>query len=58
MDKIFDICVNILIYLGEVTGVGYKAINVLIFVFSGPIIYFLTCLFMLKLLRKSKSDKK
>ncbi len=36
MDIIFDICVQLLIVIGYVTGIGYKAANILIFVIIHP----------------------
>jgi hypothetical protein len=38
MDTIFDLCVRILLYLADLFGTSYKAINVWIFVIIWPII--------------------
>lgn len=42
MNNLFDICVDILKFIGEITGLGYKAINIWIFVIIHPLltIYF------------------
>ncbi|WP_233900701.1 hypothetical protein [Tenacibaculum piscium] len=42
MNKLFDICVDILQYVGNVTGLGYKPANIWIFVIIHPLltIYF------------------
>ncbi|MCD8421468.1 hypothetical protein [Tenacibaculum finnmarkense] len=42
MNKLFDICVDILQYVGNVTGLGYKSANIWIFVIIHPLltIYF------------------
>lgn len=38
MSELFDICVDILYWIGDVTGVGYKAANIWIFVIIHPAI--------------------
>ena len=42
MNTVFDICVDILQYIGNITGLGYKAANIWIFVIIHP---FLTIYF-------------
>jgi hypothetical protein len=37
MDALFDLCVRILVFLAEHTGMTYKEINVWIFVFAWPL---------------------
>ena len=37
MDKIFDLCVDILLYLAKITGLTYNEVNVWIFVIIWPI---------------------
>jgi hypothetical protein len=51
IDYLFNICVNILIVIGEITGWGYKLSNLIIFVFVQPllIILFFTLWLRLKL---------
>jgi hypothetical protein len=50
MNEIFDKCVDILIFLGNITGLTYKEINVLIFCIIWPLltIFFFGRLFFLK----------
>jgi len=50
MNTLFDICVAILQLIGDVTGLGYKAANIWIFVIIHP---FLT-LYFFYLYRKYK----
>ncbi len=38
MDTLFDICVRILQIIGNVTGLGYKAANIWIFVIIHPLL--------------------
>jgi len=38
MDKIFDWCVNVLIYWAGIFGITYKEINVWVFVIIWPIL--------------------
>lgn len=38
IDAIFDLCVLLLVYLAELLGITYEAINVWIFVIIWPII--------------------
>jgi EamA domain-containing membrane protein RarD len=38
MDQIFDWCVNVLIYWGNIFGITYKEINVWVFVIIWPIL--------------------
>ena len=42
MHELFDICVDILIWIGDVTGVGYKPANIWIFVIIHPMITLFT----------------
>lgn len=37
IDRVFDLCVQILLYLAELFGTTYKAINVWIFVILWPL---------------------
>ncbi len=36
IDKIFDLCVKLLVKIAEVTGTTYKTVNVIIFCVLGP----------------------
>ena len=38
IDTVFDLCVLLLVYLAELFGLTYKAINVWIFVILSPIL--------------------
>ena len=38
MDALFNLCVNILIWIGHATGLGYNAANIWIFVIIHPLI--------------------
>jgi len=38
MDRIFDWCVNVLVYWAQVFGITYKEINVWVFVILWPIL--------------------
>lgn len=38
MNSLFDICVSILQFIGNVTGLGYKAANIWIFVIIHPVL--------------------
>ena len=37
MDKIFDWCVNVLVYWATILGITYKEINVWVFVIIWPV---------------------
>lgn len=41
IDKIFDLCVKLLVKIAEVTGTTYKTVNVIIFCVLGPLIFIL-----------------
>lgn len=51
MNTLFDICVAILQYIGNVTGLGYKAANIWIFVIIHPLL----TLYFFNLYRKYKN---
>lgn len=36
IDKIFDLCVKLLVKIAELTGMTYKTVNVIIFCVLGP----------------------
>lgn len=61
MEKLFDVCVEIMIYLSIETGFTYKEINIIIFVIVQPIVtlyYYFRCIFLKNKLRKLKKDGK
>ena len=41
VDSLFWYCVNILKYLGEITGLGYNLLNILVFIFLQPFLILL-----------------
>lgn len=41
IDKIFDLCVKLLVKIAEVTGTTYKTVNVIIFCVLGPLAFVL-----------------
>jgi len=51
MDRIFDWCVNVLVYWADILGIIYKEINVWVFVIIWPI---LTIVLMAIILRQSQ----
>ena len=57
MDRIFDLCVEILKYLAQVTGLTYKEINVWIFVIIHPAITLILALIIVVLIFKRAHRK-
>ena len=55
MDNLFDICVELLKWLGGVVNLSYKEINIWVFVIIEPIIFILMLVWILRL--KSKINK-
>ena len=55
MDNLFDICVELLKWLGGVVNLSYKEINIWVFVIIEPIIFILMLIWILRL--KSKINK-
>ena len=53
MDNLFDICVELLKWLGGVVNLSYKEINIWVFVIIEPIIFILMLIWILRL--KSKN---
>jgi hypothetical protein len=41
MNKVFDACVNLLVWLANLSGTTYEEINVIIFVVLEPIVFLL-----------------
>jgi hypothetical protein len=37
VDQVFNLCVDLLLWLGDLTGLGYNGINVLIFCVIWPV---------------------
>jgi len=45
MNELFNWCVELLLWLAHLTGTTYEEINVIIFIFVGPIIFSLLVLY-------------
>ncbi len=58
MDKTFDICVEMLMWLANLTGFTYKEINIIIFVILEPLVFFIMLYFVIKYFRLKKRLKK
>ncbi len=58
MEKIFDICVEVLKWLGNLTGFTYKEINVIVFVILEPLVFLIMLYFVIKYFRIRKQIKK
>ena len=58
MDKIFDLCVDILLYLAKITGLTYNEVNVWIFVILGPIFIIILIAIVIKQFFTIKKLKK
>ena len=54
MDKIFDACVELLKWLGNILGLSYNEINVWIFVIIEPIIFIVMLVWIIRLRKKIK----
>ncbi len=54
MDEIFNYCVELLYYLGDIVGLTYKEINVWIFVIIEPIIFIIMLVWIIRLRKKIK----
>lgn len=57
MNKIFDDCVKLLVWLADLTGTTYEEINVIIFIVLEPIV-FLMLIGYIVILRKRLSKLK
>ena len=58
MNEIFDTCVELLHYWGDIVGLTYKEINVWIFVIIEPIIFIVMLVWIIRLRKKIKLLKK
>ncbi len=54
MDEIFDACVELLVWLGNILGLSYNEINVWIFVIIEPIIFIIMLVWIIDLRKKIK----
>ena len=58
INKVFDLCVDLLIWTGDKLGISYEAINILIFVIIEPIIFIVMLVWIIRLKRKIKKLSK
>ena len=54
MDEIFNTCVDLLYYWGDIIGLSYKEINVWIFVIIQPLIFIIMLSWIIYLRKKIK----
>ena len=54
MNEIFDVCVELLHYWGDIVGLTYKETNVWIFVIIVPIIFIIMLVWIIRLRKKIK----
>ena len=52
INKVFDLCVDLLIWGGDKLGMSYEAINVWIFVIIEPVIFIAMILYIIHLRNK------
>jgi preprotein translocase subunit SecY len=58
MNKIFDACVKLLVWLAGLTGTTYEEINVIIFVILEPIFILVLIVYIIMLRRRISTQKK
>lgn len=58
MNKIFDACVRLLVWIAELTGTTYEEINVIIFVIVEPIFILVLIVYIIMLRRRISIQKK
>ncbi|MDA9121083.1 hypothetical protein N9J52_03505 [Flavobacteriales bacterium] len=58
MHELFDICVDILIWIAEICGITYKEANIWIFVIIEPIVFILMSVVIVWQWSRIKSLKK
>ena len=52
MNELFDLCVEILIYISKIFNISYEEANIWIFVIIEPIIFFIMLLYIIHLRKK------
>ena len=57
MSELFDICVNILIWISNVFNITYKEANIWIFVIIEPIVFFIMLFYIIYLKSKLKTNE-
>ena len=58
INKLFDLCVDLLIWVSDKLGISYEAINIWIFVIIEPIIFIIMISYIIHLRRKIKKLNK
>ncbi len=58
MSKLFDICVAILYWISDVTGLTYKEANIWIFVIIHPLLTIVLFYYVIRLRKQVKNLKK
>jgi hypothetical protein len=49
MNKIFDLCVQLLLWVADLTGMTYEAVNVIFFVFIEPLLFLMLIVWIIVL---------
>jgi len=57
MSELFDVCVNILIWISNVFNITYKEANIWIFVIIEPIVFFIMLFYIIYLKSKLKTNE-
>lgn len=59
IDFVFDACVNLLLFIGALTGLSYNAVNVIIFCVVWPVLTLalLVIVFMQRKPRKARNNR-
>ena len=52
MNELFDLCVEILIWISNIFNISYQEANIWIFVIIEPIVFFIMCIYIYKLRNK------
>ena len=58
MNELFDLCVEILIYISKIFNISYEEANIWIFVIIEPIIFIIMISYIIHLRRKIKKLNK
>ena len=52
INKLFDYCVDLMYYIGDITGLSYEAINILLFIVVQPVTIIVMLLYIIHLRKK------
>jgi len=52
INKVFDYCVDLLYYIGDITGLSYEVINIILFIVVQPAIIIVLMLYTIHLRNK------